>query len=82
MNRTRSSAPSAGRMRTVGSPLLPHVAVINHFVIRGGSRAWFRHLVSPLPGFALIGYVLYEMDGAAKIMGPCGLPRVSCIWPC
>jgi amino acid transporter len=49
--------------------LLLHVAVINHFVIRGASRAWFRHLVSPLAGFAVIGYVLYEMDGAAKIMG-------------
>ena len=49
--------------------LLLHVAVISHFVIRGGSRAWFRHLVSPLAGFAVIGYVLYEMDSAAKIMG-------------
>jgi amino acid transporter len=49
--------------------LLLHVAVINHFVIRGASRAWFRHLVSPLAGFAVIGYVLYEMDSAAKIMG-------------
>jgi amino acid transporter len=49
--------------------LLLHVAVISHFVIRGGSRAWFRHLVSPLAGFAVIGYVLYEMDNAAKIMG-------------
>ena len=49
--------------------LLLHVAVINHFVIRGGSRAWFSHLVSPLAGFAVIGFVLYEMDNAAKIMG-------------
>ena len=49
--------------------LLLHVAVISHFVIRGGSRAWFPHLVSPLAGLAVIGYVLYEMDSAAKIMG-------------
>lgn len=49
--------------------LLLHVAVINHFVIRGGSRAWLRHLASPLAGFAVIGYVLYEMDSTAKIMG-------------
>jgi amino acid transporter len=49
--------------------LLLHVAVINHFVIRGGSRAWLRHLVMPLAGLAVIGYVLYEMDTAAKIMG-------------
>jgi amino acid transporter len=49
--------------------LLLHLAVIKHYVIRGGSRAWLRHLVMPLAGFAVIGYVLYEMDGAAKIMG-------------
>jgi amino acid transporter len=49
--------------------LLLHLAVINHFVIRGGSRAWFRHLLMPLAGFAVIVYVLYEMDSAAKIMG-------------
>jgi len=49
--------------------LLLHLAVIKHYVIRGGSRAWFRHLVMPLAGFAVIGYVLYEMDSAAKIMG-------------
>jgi amino acid transporter len=49
--------------------LLLHLAVINNFVIRGGSRAWFPHLVSPLAGSTVIGYVLYEMDNAAKIMG-------------
>jgi amino acid transporter len=49
--------------------LLLHVAVINHFVIRGGSRAWVTHLVMPLAGLAVLGYVLYEMDTAAKIMG-------------
>jgi amino acid transporter len=49
--------------------LLLHLAVIRHYVIRGGSRAWMRHLVMPLAGFAVIGYVLYEMDSAAKILG-------------
>jgi amino acid transporter len=49
--------------------LLLHLAVIRHYVIREGSRAWLRHLVMPLAGFAVIGYVLYEMDGAAKILG-------------
>jgi amino acid transporter len=49
--------------------LLLHVAVINYFLIRQRSRAWFRHLVAPLAGFAVIGYVVYEMDTAAKIMG-------------
>ncbi len=49
--------------------LLLHLAVINHYVIRGGSRAWLRHLAMPLAGFAVISYVLYEMDSAAKIIG-------------
>lgn len=49
--------------------LLLHVAVIHHFVIRGGSRAWVTHLAMPLAGLAVLGYVLYEMDAAAKIMG-------------
>jgi amino acid transporter len=49
--------------------LLLHLAVINHYVIRERSRDWLRHLVMPLGGFLVIAYVLYEMDGAAKIMG-------------
>lgn len=49
--------------------LLLHLAVINHYVIRERSRDWVRHLVMPLGGFLVIAYVLYEMDGAAKIMG-------------
>ena len=49
--------------------LLLHVAVIHHYMIRGRSRAWLKHLVMPLAGLAVIGYVLYEMDSAAKIMG-------------
>jgi amino acid transporter len=49
--------------------LLLHVAVIHHYVIRGRSRAWLTHLAMPLAGLAVIGYVLYEMDSVAKIMG-------------
>ncbi len=49
--------------------LLLHLAVINHHVVRGGSRQWLRHLVMPLAGLAVIGYVLYHMDATAKIMG-------------
>jgi amino acid transporter len=52
-----------------GFLLLLHLAVIRHYVIRGGSRAWLRHLAMPLAGFAVVGYVLYEMDAAAKILG-------------
>jgi amino acid transporter len=49
--------------------LLLHLAVIRHHIIQGGSRNWLHHLLMPLAGFAVIGYVLYEMDRAAKIMG-------------
>ncbi|MBZ4369626.1 amino acid permease, partial [Mycobacterium tuberculosis] len=51
--------------------LLIHLAVIRHFFIRERSGNWLRHLLMPLAGFLVIGYVLYEMDGAAKIMGAC-----------
>ena len=51
--------------------LLLHVSVINHYFIRGRSRNWLRHLAMPLGGLLVIGYVLYEMDLAAKIMGAC-----------
>ncbi len=49
--------------------LLLHLSVINHFMIRRRSRAWIRHFVCPLAGLLVIGYVLYEMDAAAKMMG-------------
>jgi amino acid transporter len=51
--------------------LLLHLSVINHFFIRGRSRHWLRHLLMPLGGLVVIGYVLYEMDLSAKIMGAC-----------
>jgi amino acid transporter len=51
--------------------LLLHLSVINHYFIRQRSRDWLRHMLFPLLGFAVIGYVLYEMDKAAKIMGAC-----------
>jgi hypothetical protein len=51
--------------------VLLHVAVINHFFVRERSRDWLRHLLMPLGGLLVIGYVLYEMDRAAKIMGAC-----------
>lgn len=51
--------------------LLLHLAVINHYFIRERSRNWLRHLLFPLVGFAVIAYVLYEMDSTAKILGAC-----------
>ena len=49
--------------------LLLHLSVIVHFFVRGRSRNWLRHLLMPLGGLLVIGYVLYEMDSSAKIMG-------------
>jgi amino acid transporter len=49
--------------------VLLHLSVINHYLIRGRSGDWLRHLVFPLIGMLIIVYVLYEMDRAAKILG-------------
>ena len=49
--------------------LLLHVAVVNHFVVRGGSRAWIRHGVAPILGFAIIAFVIAEMDRLALTFG-------------
>jgi amino acid transporter len=51
--------------------LLLHLAVINHYFIRGRSGDWLRHLLLPLGGLLVIAYVLFEMDTAAKLMGAC-----------
>jgi len=51
--------------------LLLHLAVINHYFIRKKSGDWLRHVLVPLMGAAVIGFVLYEMDRSAKIMGAC-----------
>lgn len=53
--------------------LMLHLSVINHYFVRERSRDWMRHLLMPLGGLLIIGYVLYEMDKAAKIMGACWL---------
>jgi len=51
--------------------LLLHLAVINHYFVRARSGDWLRHVLFPLLGFAVIAYVLYEMDRSAKLMGAC-----------
>jgi amino acid transporter len=51
--------------------LFLHLSVINHFFIRGRSGDWLRHVIFPLAGSAVIGFVLYEMDRSAKLMGAC-----------
>jgi amino acid transporter len=51
--------------------LLLHLSVINHFFVRQRSGRWLRHVVFPLIGAAVIGFVLYEMDRPAKLLGGC-----------
>lgn len=48
---------------------LLHVSVINHYILRCGSRDWLRHVIFPLAGLATILFVLVEMDRAAKLLG-------------
>jgi amino acid transporter len=49
-----------------------HVAVIVHFVARNGSRDLWRHLVVPVTGIAILGYVVYSANILAQ--------RVGLIW--
>ena len=46
-----------------------HLSVINHYIIRQKSTAWVKHLLFPLVGLVIIGFVLYEMDMEAKVLG-------------
>jgi amino acid transporter len=46
-----------------------HVSVVVWFMVRQKSRRWFTHLISPLLGFAIIGYVLLNTQTNAKIAG-------------
>jgi amino acid transporter len=49
-----------------------HAAVIGHYLIRQGSRDWWRHLVVPLCGLVIIGFVVVKANVAAQ--------RVGLIW--
>jgi amino acid transporter len=53
----------------LSSFVLLHLAVIRHYIVRERSRDWLRHLLMPIGGLLVIGYVLYEMDRSAKLMG-------------
>jgi amino acid transporter len=53
--------------------LLLHVSVVAHYVWRQGSRDWLRHMISPVLGFLIIGYVMWNAELNAKIAGLCWL---------
>ncbi|HQT25812.1 MAG TPA: amino acid permease, partial [Burkholderiales bacterium] len=49
--------------------LMLHVAVVVHFIFRKRSRTFGAHLLSPIIGFVIIGFVLVNADARAKIGG-------------
>lgn len=49
--------------------LLLHVSVVSHYLIRQRDRRFGLHLVVPLIGFVIIGYVLVNADIHAKVGG-------------
>src|SRR3978361_2110817 len=49
--------------------LLLHVSVVVHYVVRHKSRDWWRHLVVPVIGFAILLYVLINAKLAAQTTG-------------
>ncbi|MBY8883519.1 APC family permease [Streptomyces sp. PTM05] len=53
--------------------LMLHVSVMFYFLVRRREHTYGMHLVVPLIGFAIIGYVLYNADSKAQIGGSCWL---------
>lgn len=49
--------------------LVLHVSVVVHYVVRNGSRAWWRHLVAPVVGFVILAYVVINAQVAAQTLG-------------
>ncbi|MET3288444.1 UNVERIFIED_CONTAM: amino acid transporter [Brevibacillus sp. OAP136] len=49
--------------------LILHITVINHFMIRKKSKNIFGHLILPLIGMCVIGYVISSMDALALKVG-------------
>ncbi|MCW2677789.1 MAG: putative transporter [Modestobacter sp.] len=49
--------------------LLLHVSVVVHYVVRKKSRDWWRHLVVPVIGFAILAYVVVNAQVAAQRLG-------------
>jgi amino acid transporter len=49
--------------------LLLHLSVIVHYLIRGNSRDYWRHLVVPVCGLVILGYVVIKAKVAAQVVG-------------
>ncbi|ETK30530.1 APC family permease [Microbispora sp. ATCC PTA-5024] len=46
-----------------------HVSVVVHYVVRNGSRDWWRHLAAPAIGFLILLYVVINAKVAAQVLG-------------
>ncbi|MGI5246776.1 APC family permease [Dactylosporangium sp. CA-139066] len=46
-----------------------HVSVFWHYVVRGASRDWLRHVIFPLAGFLILLYVVINAKVAAQMLG-------------
>jgi len=49
--------------------LVLHVSVVVHFVVRNGSRDWWRHLIAPVIGFVILTIVVVNAEVAAQKLG-------------
>jgi amino acid transporter len=49
--------------------LLLHLSVLVHYLVRRRSRDYLRHLVVPLCGLVILGYVLVQAKVAAQVVG-------------
>ncbi|MFJ8043624.1 APC family permease [Kitasatospora sp. NPDC096147] len=49
--------------------LVLHVAVVVHYLVRNRSRDYWRHLIAPAIGFAILAYVIVNADIAAQRLG-------------
>ncbi|MFD8593389.1 APC family permease [Kitasatospora sp. NPDC059646] len=49
--------------------LVLHVAVVVHYLIRRRSKDYWRHLIAPLLGFAILAYVVVNANIAAQRLG-------------
>ncbi|MFJ8478195.1 APC family permease [Kitasatospora sp. NPDC094011] len=49
--------------------LVLHVAVVVHYLVRQRSRDYWRHLIAPAIGFAILGYVVVNANIAAQRLG-------------
>lgn len=49
--------------------LFLHVSVINYFIIKKKSKDYVKHLILPIIGFLIIGYVWLNLDPLSKKLG-------------